>query len=422
MCGEPGKDSEDGAGSLPAGELTEGTSPESAGPRQPEGAETPQLNPVVQGRGEAQEPGESSSQGIVDGTRCQGVKQESPAIKRPSAATGKGPETVGGFGDTSEPAPDGAKDSSAPATESVTGEEAHPGVPVADAQAFAASAEGADSKPVSAASSGRTAAATGARVSARIAEAGARDDSGPVRTQDQPTASGEAGSQVKSMVEAKGDPGLISRVLGPNGQASLESSARLSIKSPASAEARSETPLETLAARGLAAALNQRGGTLTMRLIPETLGAMQVRMDVNAGVVNVDLHVVTEQAQRLLTQSLDTLRASLESKGLIVERLGVHLTPGASTSGVASGGGGTSAGMQDGQTNGSMGRQDAGTSFQHDAGDGRSRSWLGGDQRNREGHGGAGPHAQTDPIAHAGAAPGFDGVWQRLVLGVDATG
>lgn len=176
--------------------------------------------------------------------------------------------------------------------------------------------------------------------------------------------------------------------------------------------------LEALASRGLTAALQQKGGTLTMRLIPETLGSMKIQMDVKQGIVNVNLEVGTAEAHRLLTQSLDTLRTALESRGLAVDKLGVQITPNHAPANT----GGTTLGQSQAGTPDTQNRtQDAAGSFmQHDAGDGRSRSWLGGDQRDSNRHGGAGPH--TDGITDSEAeTSGFGGVWQRLRLGVNAT-
>lgn len=186
------------------------------------------------------------------------------------------------------------------------------------------------------------------------------------------------------------------------------------------------TQLESLVARGLNASLAQRGGTLTMRLMPESLGAMRIQMDVQQGVVNVSLDVANSQAHRLLSESIDTLRASLEAKGLAVEKLGVNLTPGGSGSvssmhgaGSAQNGTGGNGSSGTGDQHGS--RQDAGGQgyANHDAGDGRSRSWLGGDQQRngQERPGGAGPR-DHDRTQNAGAE-GFGDLWRRLRIGVD---
>ncbi|MFZ4576701.1 MAG: flagellar hook-length control protein FliK [Phycisphaerales bacterium] len=179
-------------------------------------------------------------------------------------------------------------------------------------------------------------------------------------------------------------------------------------------------------ARGLSASLAQRGGTLTMRLTPESLGAMRIQMDVQQGVVNVSMDVSNPQAHRLLMESIDTLRSSLEARGLAVEKIGVNLTPGSLGSSGIGGAGSVSHAGSGNFGNGSSGtgdqnaqRQDAnGQGFaNHDAGDGRSRSWLGGDQREHQrSPGGAAAHASDRTDAEV---EDFGGLWQRLRLGVD---
>ncbi len=80
-------------------------------------------------------------------------------------------------------------------------------------------------------------------------------------------------------------------------------------------------------ARGLTAMLNQRGGSMTMRLDPPALGQLRVQMTVARGAVTVQFQPATLEAQALLERSLATLRTALESQGLSVERLTVHAAP-----------------------------------------------------------------------------------------------
>jgi flagellar hook-length control protein FliK len=76
--------------------------------------------------------------------------------------------------------------------------------------------------------------------------------------------------------------------------------------------------------RGLAAALRQNGGTVTLRLKPDDLGDLKVRLQLQGGRVEARFEVATEEARSLLDKSLAALRQSLESKGLHVDRLDVH--------------------------------------------------------------------------------------------------
>ena len=79
--------------------------------------------------------------------------------------------------------------------------------------------------------------------------------------------------------------------------------------------------------RGLAAVLNQKGGTLTMLLNPASLGSLRIAMSIDAGSVSVTMEAVRPEAQEMLNRNLQSLRAVLEARGLTVERIGVQLAP-----------------------------------------------------------------------------------------------
>lgn len=84
---------------------------------------------------------------------------------------------------------------------------------------------------------------------------------------------------------------------------------------------------EAQLARGMAAALQQKGGTVTLRMQPETLGQLRIHMDLSPGQVALRFQVADAQARDLLESSLQHLRASLEAKGLAVEKVAVHIDP-----------------------------------------------------------------------------------------------
>jgi flagellar hook-length control protein FliK len=118
--------------------------------------------------------------------------------------------------------------------------------------------------------------------------------------------------------------------------------------------------------RGLSAAVLQKGGSLTLRLTPESLGQVRIDMQLERGSVAVRLEAATAAAHELLDSTLTMLRSSLESKGLSVERLSVHLAPGASAAPAPSG-------AQDQQATQQDGGQRSQTSTGQDAGGGASR-------------------------------------------------
>jgi len=75
--------------------------------------------------------------------------------------------------------------------------------------------------------------------------------------------------------------------------------------------------------RGLAAAVRQQGGTLTIKLDPPTLGKLTIKMTIDQGKVEATFDAQTAQARDLLLEHSTTLRAALRDKGLSVERLEV---------------------------------------------------------------------------------------------------
>lgn len=91
---------------------------------------------------------------------------------------------------------------------------------------------------------------------------------------------------------------------------------------PAAADA--DPDITPVTARALGAIARQRGGTLSMRLDPPSLGDLRVTMTVDRGSVAADIVVSTRAAHELLSGGLSTLREALERQGLVVERLTIH--------------------------------------------------------------------------------------------------
>lgn len=76
--------------------------------------------------------------------------------------------------------------------------------------------------------------------------------------------------------------------------------------------------------RGLTAIINQRGGSMTMRLDPPELGQLRIQMTIARGVVTAQFTASTAQAHALLDKNLANLRVALENQGLTVDRLNVQ--------------------------------------------------------------------------------------------------
>ncbi len=129
--------------------------------------------------------------------------------------------------------------------------------------------------------------------------------------------------------------------------------------------------------RGVAAALNQRGGEVTLKLSPESLGTVRVHMSLDRGVVSVRIEASTQSAHSLLSDGVAQLKGSLETRGLSVERISIQHAPAASgTSGAQSSPNSWSGSAQHGS-------QDQGGQ-EHDAGGSPSR---GGSDEQQEGSG-----------------------------------
>ncbi len=76
--------------------------------------------------------------------------------------------------------------------------------------------------------------------------------------------------------------------------------------------------------QGLSAALRQRRGQVTLRLRPDSLGELEVRLQVKGSTVNARITPSTVEAQRLLEQNIDSLRQSFEARGLQPGRIEVQ--------------------------------------------------------------------------------------------------
>jgi flagellar hook-length control protein FliK len=76
-------------------------------------------------------------------------------------------------------------------------------------------------------------------------------------------------------------------------------------------------------ARGLAAALKQKGGVMTLRLNPEHLGSIKIDLTIEAGRVSAFFDAETDAARRILRDGTDDLRRSIEQSGLTAQRIEV---------------------------------------------------------------------------------------------------
>ena len=117
--------------------------------------------------------------------------------------------------------------------------------------------------------------------------------------------------------------------------------------------------------RGLDTLSRQRGGTLTMRLDPPSLGQLKLEMKMEGGRVTVLLTSANDSARSLLRDNLNSLRQSLEDRGLAVDRLAVESAGKTSE--------GSSNQRSENRGDGQDARDGQEAADRQDAGDGRSR-------------------------------------------------
>lgn len=122
-------------------------------------------------------------------------------------------------------------------------------------------------------------------------------------------------------------------------------------------------------ARGLSAAVLQRGGSVSLKLTPESLGQVRIDMTMDRGSVAVRIEAGSVAAQDLLESSMAMLRSTLEGKGLSVDRISVHLAPGAAATAAAP----APSGAQNQHEAQQQQHGAAGNSGQHNAGEGASK-------------------------------------------------
>ncbi len=78
---------------------------------------------------------------------------------------------------------------------------------------------------------------------------------------------------------------------------------------------------------GISGQLLPNGGTMSLKLDPPELGALQVQISVRDGVVTASFQTSNEAATKLLSHSLAQLKSGLESAGVSVDKLAVQQAP-----------------------------------------------------------------------------------------------
>jgi hypothetical protein len=112
--------------------------------------------------------------------------------------------------------------------------------------------------------------------------------------------------------------------------------------------------------RALANAVNQKGGTITIRMMPPELGQVKVDIQMQGGKVSASFQTEHQSVQTLMNRELSQLRQALERQGLTVEKLEVtHRS--ANSSNANASGQDQQQSPSDGRSRGQYARQDSGS-------------------------------------------------------------
>jgi flagellar hook-length control protein FliK len=85
--------------------------------------------------------------------------------------------------------------------------------------------------------------------------------------------------------------------------------------------------------KGISGQLLPSGGTMQIRLDPPELGALQVTVKVQEGVISASFETSNDEATKMLSHSLGQLKQALELQGISVDRLHVQRAPRSEDSG-----------------------------------------------------------------------------------------
>jgi len=112
-----------------------------------------------------------------------------------------------------------------------------------------------------------------------------------------------------------------------------DTGAKVSASQQVSAEQRAQSDQEALNTarlhRGLASAVKQNGGAVTLRLTPPEIGTVRIELQMSGTTLSAAFHTETASAMSLINRQLDQLRTSLETQGLNVDKVTVQTMPGA---------------------------------------------------------------------------------------------
>ncbi len=110
-------------------------------------------------------------------------------------------------------------------------------------------------------------------------------------------------------------------------QTGTTTAAKVQSPAPVTPEAQFVSTNHPSIVTGIHGKLLPNGGTMTLRLDPPELGALQVSVHMRDGVMTAAFETSNDQATRLVSHSLSQLKSALESAGMSVEKLHVQQSP-----------------------------------------------------------------------------------------------
>ncbi len=138
------------------------------------------------------------------------------------------------------------------------------------------------------------------------------------------TVTQEALTAASETQQAANDPGQSQRQ-GISPQTSGDVAASQTLPSTSLMERVDQARLTNRVAGAFRSLANQ-SGTIRMKLHPEELGALTIRMQIEAGKVSAKLEAETEAAKQLLLENMDTLKKKLKEQNLEVTAFDIEVT------------------------------------------------------------------------------------------------
>jgi flagellar hook-length control protein FliK len=121
------------------------------------------------------------------------------------------------------------------------------------------------------------------------------------------------------------DLGAVNSALAGGGTTAIAGKASVSAAATPAARFVEENHPKIVTA--IAGQLQPHGGTMQMRLDPPELGALQVTVHLKDGVMTASFETSNDEATKLLSHSLGTLKSSLEAAGVNVDKIHVERAP-----------------------------------------------------------------------------------------------